>query len=292
MQQEVILSLVIKYLDEKLAEMQLSRGPMGPRGFKGLDGENGKDFYFEEHREEITSIIKEASLKFSDLSEEELLSLKGPKGDDGKPFSFEEHRETIYEMVKDSALRFKDLTEDEIESLRGPRGLSGRDGRDGRDGEDGEGFSFEDHREEIAEILNSYLNEHKDSFKIKFSDLTDDEKVSLRGPRGQRGKEGIPGKDGKDFVFSEHKDFFQSLKLKFSDFTEDEKAELKLKFEHLTEEEKVSLRGPRGQRGKVGPQGTQGASSKWSTGEGPPQILGSSGDMYLDKLTGDVYIWE
>jgi hypothetical protein len=217
MKYEVLLALFSKMLDERLAELPAVH--RGPRGFRGPAGENGKDFVFAEHADQIRSWAKEFALKFSDLDENQIASLRGPRG---------------------------------------------RDGRDGRDGHD---FIFEEHREEISEILKSELQSLAPNLKLKFSDLTLEEKAELRGPRGQRGK------PGRDFNFEEHREFFESLKPKFSDLTEEErgelklrfadlsdqdKEELKLKFSDLTDADRFQLRGPRGQRGRPGTQGDKG----------------------------------
>lgn len=182
---------------------------------------------------------------------------QGPPGEDGKSFIWSDHEDAIRNLIRESALKFEDLSLEQIESLRGPRG------RDGRDAE----FVFDEHREKILSLVFEELQALKPDLKLQFSDLTEEEKQSLRGPRGQRGK------PGKDFDFEEHREFFESLKPKFSEFTEEEKAQLKLKFSDLspeeadslklkfsdlTEDDRILLRGPRGQRGRQGADGRDG----------------------------------
>ena len=292
MRNEILLAIVSKLISEKLAELpEMSHSRRGPRGPMGPEGRDGKDFVWSEHEEKIRSWVKDFSLKFEDLTEEQIGALRGPRGKDGrdgKDFDWEEKLPEISALIKEFSLKFEDLTEEQIGALRGPRG---------RDGKDGEGFSFEKYREAIDGIVRSEIASMRESLKLKFSDLSDDEVSRLRGPRGQRG---IPGRG---FVFDEHRSFFESLKPKFSDFTDeeraslvlkfknltdDEKSELKLKFSDLTEEDRSSIRGPRGQRGRqgspgekgdVGPRGPQGARGLPGPvgARGPEGKVGSAG---------------
>jgi hypothetical protein len=130
-----------------------------------------------------------------------------------------------------------------LQGERGPRGIKG---------EKGESFHFEDHKAEIQGIISSFIDSSKAELKLKFSDLSEEDKALLIGP------------SGKDFSFEENKenisalveDFVSSirdgLKLRFQDLTNEDKDSLKLKFSDLTEDEKFTLRGSRGQRGKAG----------------------------------------
>jgi hypothetical protein len=228
MELEVLLALIIKKMEERFASLESSTNFTGPRGPKGRDGRDGtdgingkngkdgrdgKDFSLEENEEFLKSWIKEASLKFKDLTEEEINSLKGPKGDNGESFVFSKHQETIRSMVveylkeisESLKLKFTDLTDEEKLSLVGPKGPRGQRGSQGK------GFVFEEHREyfeslrpkfsdfteeektELKLKFSDLTEEDKNSLKIKFSDLTEEERFSLRGSRGQRGK---PGRDG------------------------------------------------------------------------------------------------
>jgi len=179
--------------------------------------------------------------------------LRGPRGFrglDGKDFDIEEHLPTIQsELVKifdsrksELKLSFEDLSFEEKESLRG------RDGKNGIDGIDGKSLTFEDCREELTSSLLDYLNSNVEKFKLKFSDLTFEEKRTLKGSRGQRGKE---GPKGKDFEWSEHE---TEILGHFRKFVE----ENKLKFSDLTDEEKLELRGERGEKGSRGRDGRDG----------------------------------
>ena len=217
----------------------------------------------------------------------------GTNGRDGKDFVFEEHEETIRNWAREFALKFEDLSDDQIHALRGPRGERGRDGRDGAEGKS---FSFEENKDRIDELLRAEVERLSPEFKLKFSDLSLEDKEELRGPRGQRGK------PGKDFVFAEHEEYFKTLKPKFSDFTPEEKAELtlrfahlsdeerdslKLKFRDLTDEDKLTLRGSRGQRGRPGNNGEKGDSIVGPRGaRGPAGLIGLTGLTGLDGQNG------
>lgn len=226
------------------------------QGFPGRDGRDGKDFCLEEVEPILREWIRESSLKLSDLTAEEIETIRGPKGRDGRDgrdFSFEENEDAISQIVKsylDSVrdslkLKFSDLTADDIHQLRGPRGQRGKPGKD---------FVFEEHLEFFKTL------------KLRFSDLTDEEK--------------------------------ETLKLRFSDLTDEERESLSLTFEKLTQEQRAELRGPRGQRGKQGPHGPQGEigpqGPKGEAGErgprgiqGLPGLAGPIGPKGLDGLDGE-----
>lgn len=248
---EVVIAIFKKLLDERLSNLELpvSHGPRGPRGATGPQGErggDGKSFVFAEHEEAIREMIKDISIKFSDLTQDQIESLRGPRGKDGKSFIFAEHEEVITEVIssfiKDNShlykLSFNDLSEHDKAELKGPKGERGPRGKD---------FVFEEHLE--------FFN----GLKLKFSDLTDDERALL--------------------------------KLKFNDLTEDEKDGLKLKFSDLSDEDKFLLKGSRGQRGKQGPQGIQGENGpKGDTGPegamGPRGVRGVPGPSGIPGING------
>ena len=288
---EVLQKFILENLPKniELSEEQLNL-IKGRDGLDGRDGKDGRDFIFEDHEDRIKELIEGSSLKFEDLTEEQITSLKGQDGRDGRDgssFIFEEHEDEIREIIKAVSLKFEDLSEEQLNSLKGKDGLDGKDGRDGKD------FSFKDSQDEINNLIISYLTAVKESLKLSFSDLTEEERDSLRGPRGQRGKV------GKDFIFEEHEsrlsDILDKLisqrreefKLKFEQLLPEEKEQLKLKFSDLSDEERDSLRGPRGQRGKIGlpgKDGTNGLNGKdgrdGKDGKsimGPPGISGKDG---------------
>lgn len=278
---KVLLALLMKKVEEKLAEASFSSRLRGPRGQRGAPGRDGKDFSIEEHGETLRQWVKEFALKFEDLTTEQIQALRGPAGRDGrdgrdgKDFNIEEHTEALRAWAQEFALKFEDLSAEQIASLRGP---AGRDGRDGRDGKD---FKLEEHVAYFENLAHNYA--------LKFEDLTEEHIAKLRGPRGRdgrdgkdfdfaahadqieglirqavteasenlklkftdlsaeeieqlRGPRGRDGRDGKDFNFEEHRGFFEGLKLKFSDLTPEEIDNLRLKFSDLTEQERDSLK--------------------------------------------------
>jgi len=264
MENTILIALLTKLIDEKISQLPPPTGARGPRGQVGRRGQPGKDFDLSEHEETIRAWAKEFALKFEDLTAEEIESLRGiagPKGKDGKDFVFAEHEEAIRAWAKEFALKFDDLNADEIEAIRGKSGrdgLAGKDfcfedskdkiteiiastveemseglklkfsdlsedeieqlrgyrGRDGRDGNDGRDFDFEEHREFFESLklrFTDLTDEERNGLKLKVSDLEEEEKIaiqtalkefaaeelrSLRGPRGSRGQRGAPGKDG------------------------------------------------------------------------------------------------
>lgn len=265
---ELILQHIPKNFDLTEEQISLLKGEAGLPGKDGNDGRDGKDFIFDEHVESLTQILKEVSLKFEDLTEEQIESLRGPKGEkglqgkvgrDGRDFIFEDHEEKISEIIKGSVPKFEDFTPEQVEAIRGPQGERGEKGKD---------FSFTDSQEQINNLVISYLNEIRDVLKLKFEDLSEEDKVSLRGPRGQRGK---PGRDFDleeslptitNVIHERVDELKDEFKLKFSDLSEEEKDSLKIKFDDITPEERLTLRGPRGQRGKMGLQGEQGPAGR------------------------------
>ena len=228
MKNEIVLAIIKKLIDEKFDELSTHVGRRGPKG------DSGQDFVFAEHEQTIKEIIYhyvdnlDLKLKFSDLTDEEISYLKGR---DGKDFSFDDIKDDVTHIIanvieatrEDLKLKFEDLTDEEKEFLKGEQGPSGRDGRDGQD------FIFYDHIDDISNLVRSYVESIKHDLKLKFAELTDEEK--------------------------------ESLKLKFSDLTDVDKKSLKLTFDDLTEEEKLSLKGARGQRGKKGDTGLDGLSA-------------------------------
>ena len=57
----------------------------------------------------------------------------------------------------------------------------------------------------------------------------------------------------------------------------------------------LAIEGPQGETGEQGPKGETGApgqSTRWFSGQGSPYISASTGDQYLDTLSGDVYQYD
>jgi hypothetical protein len=247
------------------------------QGKDGVDGKDGKSVSIEdvipqlseELHKSINNIKEDLRLKFSDLTGEEILSITGPrghKGSDGIDFVFEDHSERIEKSIKnliseikeELKLKFSDFTEEEKLQLRGGRGQKGSKGRD---------FDYEENRSKIEESLKNINKEFIPELKLKFSDLTEEEIESIRGPKG------LKGSDGEGFRFDDHRADIQTqicnyiesvkdyLKLTFEDLTPENIDSLKLKFSNFSEEEKQQLKGVRGQRGKAGQDGENGLSA-------------------------------
>jgi len=285
---------------EDLTEEQIS-ALRGPAGRDGRNGKDGKDFSVEDVLPSLKSLAEENRFKFEDLTEEQISALRGPAGrdgrngrdgSDGKDFSVEDVLPPLRSLAEEFRFKFEDLTEEQISALRGPAGRAGKDGRDGKD------FVFEEHSSEILESCRNLIKDFSDSLKLKFSDLTDEDIQSLRGPRGR------DGRDGKDFVFDEHREFFESLKPKFSDFspeevdslklkfsqlTDEEKNSLRLRFEDLTDENKIELRGARGARGQRGAKGETGDRGPMGPRglPGPVGAIGPQGPAGRDAVAVD-----
>jgi hypothetical protein len=135
---------------------------------------------------------------------------KGSRGTDGRDFVWTEHEDEIFQRIDLNKLTFSSLSDEEKLSLRGPRGLRGQKGKSGRDGVDGESFIWKEHESSIFNRI--------DSNKLKFSDLSDEEKESIKGDRGSRGQRGKSGSNGLSAFEiwlkennGEEKDFIKSL---------------------------------------------------------------------------------
>jgi hypothetical protein len=303
-----LIALIESHSNITLTSEQIEslKGRDGIDGRDGRDGRDGKSVYIEEVLPELSSELKskielmkdDLRLKFSDLTSEELESIRGRDGKDGKDFDFESHSEEIQLKIKLAIvesrdylkLKFEDLSEDQKLELRGSRGQRGKSGKD---------FDFDENRDRIVSLINSFIESKLPELKLKFSDLTEDEVSILTGRNGR------DGRDGKDFDFEESrieiqnqiceyinsvKDYF---KLTFSDLTEDEKSSLKLKFSDLTDEERLQIKGSRGQRGKPGVDGSDGKdAATWNAGTELPLNWGREGDLFLNVSTCDVFKME
>lgn len=272
MDNKLLIALIDSLVNEAISKIKVIEGQRGPRGLKGKDG---NDFDLNTYHDDIVKIIHNnlPSFELTDEIREQLKGLDGEDGKDGKDFKFQDHSDAIIDLIKENIPPFE-ITDEIREELRG---YPGRNGRDGKDGED---FDFETYKDQISNLITSYIQNIAPTLKLKFEDLSDEEIQHLRGPRGQRGK------PGKDFNLDEAKKVIEEavadsvmglapeLKLKFEDLTTEEKNSLKLKFEDLSDEEIQSLRGPRGQRGKLGQQGVQGEKGD----KGEQGIKGEKGD--------------
>jgi len=79
MEHEILIALLAKKIEQRLAALPDNSPLRGPRGQRGVAGRDGKDFDFKEVEPIVKEWIKEFSLKFEDLTPENIESLKGPK---------------------------------------------------------------------------------------------------------------------------------------------------------------------------------------------------------------------
>lgn len=166
--QEFVREASPKFLDLSPEDKSELKGDRGPRGFSGQDGEG---FVWDEHVENIertmlgaiNKVREDLKLKFSDLSEDEIESLRGvrgPRGQRGKQgesFVFSDHVNEVTEILSQVV---------------------------------------SDYREDLKLKYSDLTNEEIDSFKLKFNDLSEEEKESLKGDRGKRGLRGYKGLKG------------------------------------------------------------------------------------------------
>lgn len=232
-------------------------------------------------------------LKFDDLTEENISEirgyrgLKGRDGKDGKSFSFDNSRPDIEVIINsfissisnELKLKFNDLTEDNISELKGLKGPRGQKGKDGKN------FSFPENENEIETIIESYINglsdslklkfddlseENKNSLKLKFEDLSDDDRDSIRGEKGLKGPRGQKGNEGKTGN-STYDDWLNSgNKGTLTNFLD-------------------SLKGVNGSRGEKGPRGQKGrAGDDGSSTYDDWVALGNKGEIidFLNTLKG------
>ena len=181
MNTEVLIALLVKKVEERLAALPDSSPLRGPRGQRGSPGKDGKDFDIAEHADTIRAWAKEFALKFDDLTDEQRDLIRGARGrdgrdgKDGKNFDVSENMELFKELAAQSAIKFSDLTPEQKEEIRGHRGKDGRDGKD---------FSFDENKDSIESIIRDYVSSISESLKLKFSDLSEENINDLRGPRG------------------------------------------------------------------------------------------------------------
>jgi hypothetical protein len=260
--QDKIYSSIQSYIEQIKDSLKIP----GKDGVDGKNGTDGKTPTKEEILDCLSSFKDDLKLKFSDLSDSEILSLKGDKGEkglSGRTPGKEEILLALEEIKSELKLKFSDLTEIDkdslklkFESLTEEEKFSLRGGR-GQKGKQGDGFRYEDHADKFSELLTKIFESNKDGLKLKFSDLSEDEKSLLKY---------LP--------------------------TPEEKESFKLKFSDLTEEEKISLRGSRGQKGKQGASIVGEKGENFLHGDGFPHVGGRVGDKYLDITTGDLYVFE
>jgi hypothetical protein len=185
MDKKLVIALVNSLIEKRInaIDHDVFRGSRGPRGAKGLKGDPGKDFVFDENKNQINDLIQDhiesikdyLALDFDSLTEEQKQSLKPT---------------------------FSDLTQDELLQLRGPRGQRGKPGKS---------IDWNEVKDEVYQNLVTLFSTEKDELKLKFSDLTecekenlrlkfehltDEQKQELKGEKGERGARGSRGPKG------------------------------------------------------------------------------------------------
>lgn len=235
-------------VQDKSIDLESLRGP------RGIKGRPGRDFNFEDNREEIINLIHNKVVN----DESFVAKTKA------KDFVFDDHKKEIDALI----VKYFDKVKEEIKGEKGepgqagepgPRGPRGPRGQKGAPGKD---FNLEEHKEYFESLVPKFKDltyEQREELKLKFSDLHDFE--------------------------------IDKLKLKFDDLSKADREKLTLKFEHLTDENKQELRGPRGPRGQRGKPGIQGEKGeKGDRGErglqGIPGLPGPQGLRGLPGVSG------
>ena len=131
MNTEILLALLLKKFEEKLASLP-EASPL--RGARGQKGSPGKDFDIVEHAETLRSYAKEFALTFDKLSDEEKEQLRGLQGragrdgTNGKDFDTKDHLDLFNDLAFKHRITFDQFTEEQREQLRGHKGAKGDTG--------------------------------------------------------------------------------------------------------------------------------------------------------------------
>lgn len=272
---------VATYLEENADKF---KGKDGLDGLNGRDGRNG---------------IDGKSFTFDDLTEEQKESLKGQQGTSGL---------SAYEIAHLNG--FEGSEEEWLVSLQGKQGS---DGSQGIDGKSAYQIAVENGYEGSQTDWLASLKGDKGE-KLQFEDLTEEEKLSIKGSKGDKGDsftfddftseelELLRGQDGKDFTYEDFtpeqlellkgkdgtngKDGLDGKSFAFEDLNEDQKEQLKgnpFTYEDFTEEQLATLKGKDGINGKDGNDGSNGKSAyDIALDEG---FVGSHSE-WLDSLKG------
>lgn len=169
--------------EEQLKELK------GTPGEPGKDGENGKSSYelaveegFQGELDEYLASLhgeKGEPLRFTDLTDEQIQSLKG----------------------QDGTMTFEDLTEEQRESLKGAQGEEGKSAYDiavaeGFDGTESEFLStLKGEKGDTGEKGDPGIK-GVDGKDFKYEDFTEEQLTSLKGEQGEQGIQGIQGIQG------------------------------------------------------------------------------------------------
>jgi hypothetical protein len=208
------------YVDGRIAQIELTPGPQGPAGPQGEQGPKGDTG---------------AAFTYDMFSDEQLEALRGPQGNVGPTGPKGSDGTSVTHSFNGYNLTLTTASGTSVVNLRGPAGDVGPQGEKGDTGPQGP------------------KGEKGQDGTVRFEELTEAQRASLKGdkgdvgPQGPQGEPGRDGADGKDGI---------------------------MKFEELTEAQKATLKGDKGDKGDTGAQGPKG-----DTGATGPQ--GPKGDSYV-----------
>lgn len=161
-----------------------------------LHGEKGEPLRFSDLTEEQIQSLKgqDGTMTFEDLTEEQRASLKGDKGDTGEKG---DNGESAYDLAVENG--FQGSITEFLESLKGEKGDTGLQGEKGEPGEQGiQGIQGEPGRDfKYEDFTETQLNSLKGDKGDKGDQGIQGEKGE-KGDPGEQGIQGVPGKDGTD----------------------------------------------------------------------------------------------
>lgn len=229
------------------------QGPQGPQGEKGERGEQGKGLTIlgtyaseeELHNAHPTGEVGDAYLINGDLyvwaetsaSWENVGNIQGPQGEKGETGAVGPQGPQGEQGPKGET------------GLQGPKGDTGLQGPQGPQGPQGERGETGPQGEKGVDGT------------VSFDELTEAQRLSLKGDKGDRGEKGEKGEQGPKGV----------------DGT--------VSFDELTDEQRASLKGEKGDKGDTGPQGPSGGVEFYAELPDKPSINGT-------ELDGGKQLWQ
>lgn len=159
--------------------------------------------------------------------------------------------------LKGEPFTYADFTPEQLAALKGADGAPGAPGRDGADG------------------------------TVTFENLTEEQRLSLKGEKGDKGDKGDRGEKGDT---GERGPKGADGTMTFSDLTDEQKQSLKgdkgdtgekgapFTYEDFTVEQLAALKGEKGDKGDTGPQGVQGPQGERGV-QGIPGDQGPAGEV-------------
>lgn len=218
--------------------------------------------------------------------------LRGPRGlrgQKGSPFDFNSHQEKIFLEVL-SRLKSDPLF---LENLKGDKGDKGSPG---------EKVELNEILSEVEPLVveairatnfdyDNFSEDTKEKLKLKFTDLSEQEKEELQGPKGTRGPRGQRGKPGEVTPEQIKLVVDENVELLKGEAGQDGKDATLEDIQQVVEENQHILKGPRGLRGQKGKTGETGQDGKDVTVEDIQQVVNLNtellrGPMGLPGLPG------